>query len=238
MNAATEEHEENIHGFHPTFLDTGGPKFGPPNRRVRRPGKRLSGPASIVRRGGLLTLFYFDQETTGDDPQQDRIITVQLRQLDENLEPVGSLQIMAEWEWGEKQIIQMALEKGVLQPNWDFVPVGNRLRFDLTFLIERATKWDLIKWDLATLKYFWYTKPLLDLQPILILMNRGKFTGSSLQAFADKAAGARVPGLYRKGAYSDIIAYVTREQDAALEVLREARKVLSDLGDARRRPPP
>ncbi len=161
---------------------------------------------------------------------------MQLRQLDDDLEPVGPLQIMAEWEWGEKQIIQMALEKGILQPNWDFVPVGNRLRFDLTFLIERATKWDLIKWDLGTLKYYWYTKPFLDLQPVLILVNRGRFTGSGLHVFADKEAGSRIPALYRKGAYADIIAYVTREHDAVLEVLREARKVLSDLGDARRRP--
>lgn len=150
---------------------------------------------------------------------------------------MAPLQIMAEWEWGEKQIIQMALEKGVLQPNWDFVPVGNRLRFDLTFLIERATKWNLIQWDSATLKYFWFTKPLLDLQSILILMNRGQFAGSSLHAFADKDPGARVPALYRKGAYEDIIAYVTQEHEAALDLLKAARAVLGDLGDARRRKP-
>ncbi len=188
--------------------------------------------------GVPLTLFYFDQETTGDDPQQDKIITVQVRQLDDRLEPVGNLQIMAEWEWGEKQIIQMALDKGVLQPNWDFVPVGNRLRFDLTFLIERATKWDLLKWDMAALKYYWYTKPLLDLQPILILMNRGQFTGSSLHAFADKAPGARVPALYYKGATAEIIEYVTQEHEAALDLLRQARDALGILGDARRRPAP
>jgi len=190
----------------------------------------------LASTGGPLTLFYFDQETTGDDPQQDRILTVQIRQLDDGLEPVGELQIMAEWEWGEKQIIQMALDKGVLQPDWDFVPVGNRLRFDLTFLIERATKWGLIKWDAATLKYYWFAKPILDLQPVLILMNRGQFTGSSLHAFADKDRGTRVPALYRKGAYADIIAYVAQEQEAALDLLREAKRVLGDLGDARRRP--
>jgi hypothetical protein len=186
---------------------------------------------------GSLTLFYFDQETTGDDPQQDRIITVQMHQLDENLEPVGPFQIMAEWEWGEKQIIGMTLGKGILQPNWDFVPVGNRLRFDLAFLVERATKWNLIQWDLATLKYFFFTKPFLDLQPVLVLMNRGQFSGSSLHSFAEKEPGARVPALYRKGSYADIIAYVTREHDAALELLRESRRLLGDFGDTRRRPP-
>ena len=190
----------------------------------------------LVRRAGSLTLFYFDQETTGDDPQQDRIVTVQFRQLDDELRPVGTLQIMAEWEWGEKQVIQMILDKGVLQPNWDFVPVGNRLRFDLTFLIERATKWGLIKWDAATLKYYWFTKPLLDLQPVLLLMNRGQFAGSSLHAFSDKQPGIKVPALYHKGAYGDIIAYVTQEQDAALELLQEARTLLTNLGERRRRP--
>lgn len=191
----------------------------------------------MVGSGGPLTLFYFDQETTGDDPQQDKILTVQLRQLDDGLEPVGSFQIMAEWEWGEKQIVQMALEKGILQPNWDFVPVGNRVRFDLTFLIERATKWGLLRWDAAALKFYWYTKPMLDLQPILILMNRGKFSGSSLHAFSDKEPGSRIPALYLKGAHAEIIEYVTKEQEAALEVLRDARRVLGDLGDTRRKPP-
>ena len=183
-----------------------------------------------------LTLFYFDQETTGDDPQQDRIVTVQLHQLDDDLEPVGPFQIMAEWEWGEKEIIQMILGKGILQPGWDFVPVGNRLRFDLTFLVERATKWNLIQWDMATLKFYFFTKPFLDLQPVLVLMNRGRFTGSSLHAFADKEPGARIPALYRKGSFEDIIAYVTREHDAALELLRESKKLLSDFGETRRRP--
>lgn len=165
-------------------------------------------------------------------------MTIQLRQLGEDLEPVAPLQIMAEWEWGEKQILQMALEKGVLKPDWDFVPVGNRLAFDLTFLIERATKWNLLQWDAATLKYYWFTKPTLDLQPILVLMNRGTFTGSSLHAFADKDPGARVPLLYRKGQHAEIIEYVTREQDAALDLLREARNILGDVGDKRRRPAP
>src|SRR3989442_12586764 len=103
---------------------------------------------------------------------------------------------MAEWEWGEKQVIHMVLAKGVLEPTWDFVPLGNRLRFDLTFLIERATKWKLIDWDMPKLKYFWFTKPYLDLAPVLVMLNRGTFTGSSLHTFADKESGARVPKMF------------------------------------------
>src|SRR5438034_638966 len=138
---------------------------------------------------------------------------------------------------GEKQVIQMALDKGVLEPTWDFVPVGNRLRFDLTFLIERATKWKLIEWDLARLKYYWFTKPYVDLGPILVMLNRGSLSGSSLHNFSDKESGARVPRMYLAGRYSDIIDYVTRERNAAVDLLREGRNVLGAMGDTRRRPP-
>lgn len=180
-------------------------------------------------------MFYFDVETTGDDPQQDRIITAQYQQLSDDFEAVGPFQVIAEWEWGEKQVLQTILERGVLDPGWDFVPVGNRLRFDLTFLVERATKWKLLDWDPARLRYYWYTKPFLDLQPILVFMNRGKFEGASLHVFSDKEPGVAVPAMYRGGRFSEIIDYVTRERDAALGLLRESRNLLGKLGDERRK---
>ena len=181
-----------------------------------------------------MTLFYFDLETTGDDPAADRIISIQVQQLSDAFEPIGNFQIMAEWEWGEKQIIEMLLEKGALQAGWDFVPIGNRLRFDLTFLLERATKWKLIDWDMATLKYFWFTKPYLDIQTILVLMNGGQFAGSALHAYSSKESGSRVPALYRKGAYKDIVEYCTRERNEALGLLREARGILETFGRTRK----
>src|SRR5947208_154032 len=113
----------------------------------------------------------------------------------------------------------MALDKGVLEPTWDFVPVGNRLRFDLTFLIERATKWNLIEWDLAKLKYFWFTKPYVDLGPILVMLNRGSLAGSSLHNFSEKERGSRIPRMYLAGRFPEIIEYVTKERNAALDVL-------------------
>lgn len=187
-----------------------------------------------AREGFLLPLYYFDVETTGDDPQQDRVVTVQYQPLGDDLQPVGPFQVMAEWEWGEKQVLQMALEKGILEPTWDFVPVGNRLRFDLTFLVERATKWKLIDWDIAKLKYYWFTKPFIDLGPVLVMLNRGQFTGSSLGAFANKESGRLVPKMYRQGHYGDIIDYVTRERDAAVQLLLDVREVLGSFGDSRR----
>ncbi len=158
---------------------------------------------------------------------------MQYQQLGDDFQPVGAFQVMAEWEWGEKQIIEMILSKGVLEPTWDFVPVGNRIRFDLTFLIERGMKWKIIDWDLPKLKYFWYTKPLLDLAPVLVLMNSGQFAGSSLGAFAPKESGRVVPALYRQGRHQEIIEYVSREHGAMMSVLRDAAKVLEGLGAVR-----
>ncbi len=202
----------------------------------RRKALRLAAFFIRIGNGFRLPLYYFDIETTGDDPQQDRIVTVQYQALADDLTPTGLFQVIAEWEWGEKQVIQMVLDKGVLEPTWDFVPLGNRLRFDLTFLIERATKWKLIDWDMAKLKYFWFTKPYLDLAPVLVMLNRGTFTGSSLHTFADKESGARVPKMYREGLFQEIIDYVARERDAAMDLLKESREVIGDLGDRRRRP--
>lgn len=188
--------------------------------------------------GFHLPLYYFDVETTGDDPQQDRIVTVQFQPLGDDLTPAGHFQIMAEWEWGERQVLQMVLEKGVLEPTWDFVPIGNHIRFDLTFLIERATKWKLLEWDHSKLKYYWFTKPYVDIGVVLVLLNRGTFVGSGLHHFADKESGAIVPKLYRERRFPAIIEYVTRERDAVFDVIRESAEVLGTLGDRRRRGKP
>ncbi len=141
-------------------------------------------------------------ETTGDDPGQDRIVTVQYQALADDLTPAGAFQVMAEWEWGEKQVLAMVLEKGILEP-----------------------------------KYYWFTKPYIDLAPILVFLNRGALAGSSLHNFADKESGARIPKMHRQGKYAEIIDYVTRERDAAVDLLRESREILGALGDGRRRVP-
>ncbi len=181
-----------------------------------------------------MTEYYFDIETQGEDPLQDRIVTIQFQQLDDG-RPVGNLNILTEWEWGEKEIIRSILDKGLLDVGWDFVPIGNRLRFDITFVVERAEKHKLISWEPAELKYYLFKKPMLDLWPVLVLMNRGQFEGSSLIAFTQKRlASSVIPTLYNKGDYKGILRYVEEERDALLDLYQEVRSVLSTLGDRRR----
>ena len=180
--------------------------------------------------------WYFDIETEGTDPQQDRIITVQYQSMTDG-RPAGTFQILAEWEWGEKEIVRLIVEKGLLDPTWDFVPVGNRLKFDITFVMEKAEKYGIKKFTVEGLRYYWFTKPLVDIAPVILLMNRGRFSGSSISRFSEKRNSSEVPGLYREGRYAEIIDYVTREKDETLGLIREAGSILEEFGLARARPP-
>ncbi len=178
--------------------------------------------------------WYFDIETEGTDPQQDRILTIQCQPMADGA-PSGSFQVLAEWEWGEKQIVQSIVEKGLLDPTWDFVPVGNRLKFDITFVMEKAEKYGIKKFTLEGLRYYWFNKPILDIAPVLILMNGGRFSGSSISSFSGKRNSSQVPRLYREGRYREIIEYVTREKDETLDLIRDAGSVLEEFGIARAR---
>ena len=180
-------------------------------------------------------LFYFDVEAEGVDPQQDRLISVQFQPLGDDLRPVGGFTVLTEWEWGEREIVRVLLAKGLFDETWDFVPVGNRLRYDLTFLMERAQRHRLREWGLADTRRFWYTKPMLDLGTVLVLMNGGKFEGSSIANFAEKRPSAEVPLLYRQGKYAEVLAYVEQEKESTLGLLAEIRAMLTTFGERKRR---
>lgn len=182
-----------------------------------------------------MPLYYLDVETEGEDPQQDRLVTIQFHQLGDDLRPVGNFTVLAEWEWGEKEMLRSVLQKGVLDATWDFVPVGNRLRFDLTFLMERATHHKLRDWTPAELRRFWYAKAMLDLGNVLVLMNAGKFEASSIERFVEKRPSGDVPLLYRQGKYQEILEYVRQEKDATLALLAELRSLLTAFGERKRR---
>ena len=181
-----------------------------------------------------MPLFYLDIETDGEDPQQDRVITAQLQQLADDLRPVGGFTVLTEWDWGEKEIVRSVLQRGLLDTTWDFVPVGNRLRFDFTFLMERAQHHKLKEWSPPELRRYWFDKPMLDLGSVLVLMNAGKFEGSSIGQFVDKRPSADVPLLYRQGKFKEILAYVEEEKDATLALLAEVRAMLTTFGDRKR----
>lgn len=148
------------------------------------------------------------------------------------------MQVLTEWEWGEREILRTILAKGPCDVSWDFVPVGNRLRFDLTFLMERSHYHRLRDWSPAEVRRYWFDKPMLDLGSVLVLMNAGRFDGSGIRQFADKGASAEVPMFYRQGKFKEILAYVENERDVTLVLLAELRAMLTTFGERKRKREP
>ena len=82
---------------------------------------------------------YLDIETTGLDPLQSKIITIQYMQLERNTAmPVGPLKILKEWESDEKTILKRFIEDYRPEDEWAFVPIGFNLQFEHGFFWQRC----------------------------------------------------------------------------------------------------
>ena len=59
-----------------------------------------------------MTEYYFDIETLGTDPQDDKIITIQYQKLEDG-QPVEDMVILKEWESSEGDIVKLRTPNGV-----------------------------------------------------------------------------------------------------------------------------
>ncbi len=172
--------------------------------------------------------YYFDIETTGIDPEKDKIITIQWQRLNEfNGDPVGELQILKEWEASERDVLTAFLPQIQCENCWDFIPIGKNLLFDFNFLDKRSRKHGLNGFDLA----YCYSCPHLDLKPVLVLINQGKFRGYDkvLDIGGHPVINESIPQLYERGMYEDIIAYIKRENETFLKGLKILKREMPAL---------
>ena len=71
--------------------------------------------------------YYLDIETTGLNPEKDKIITIQYAELDSfTSEQVGELKILKEWESSEKEILRQFVIDSEITKSYpfSFVSVG------------------------------------------------------------------------------------------------------------------
>lgn len=158
---------------------------------------------------------YFDIETTGLNPQTDKILTIQFQQLDAfTYQPIGKIVILKEWELGEKQLLEEFIKySGVLKGGFAFVPVGYNLGFEHNFILAACKRHGLPEVDVLSC-------PHLDLKPCGVLMNGGRFKGCGLDKLTRKEHdGAYVPDMYAKKDYTAIMDYITQETMAFNEFL-------------------
>jgi len=171
--------------------------------------------------------YYLDTETTGLNPLEDRIITIQWQQLSGFTgEPIGQLNILKEWESSEREILKTFLPHLKTEKPFDFIMVGKNLLFDFMFLSHRSKKYGMNGLDM---QYF-HNRVSLDLKPILVLINKGNFKG--YDRVLDKTgslAKIDVPALYKEGRHSEIIKYVRDEAEVFIKAYQILKKEMPKL---------
>jgi len=158
--------------------------------------------------------FYFDIETTGLNPEQDKIISIQIQELDRNTgEKIGELIILKEWESSEKEILEEFIYGSrILEYPFNFIPVGYNLGFEHNFLVARTKINNLPPIDILN-------NPFVDLRSIGVLMNRGEFKGSGLHKITGKKSdGSVLPDWYKNKEFEKILDYVKSEADEFIKL--------------------
>jgi hypothetical protein len=160
--------------------------------------------------------YYFDTETTGTDPDEDKIITIQYQRLNgSTAEPIGELEILKEWESSEERIIKTFYPLLQCHDAFGFIPIGNNLLFDFHFLDVRSRRYGLPGYDLECC----HKRPFLDLKDVLVLVNKGLFKGYSKILDSGSLDTIDVPKLYEQRRYEEIVEYIKDERTFFLTVL-------------------
>ena len=173
-----------------------------------------------------MTSFYLDIETTGLNPKESQILTIQFQELDRYTgEAKGELIILKAWESSEKEIIGKFIELSKINDDWkwNFIPHGYNLDFEHKFLMKRAEFHGLPKIEVLG-------RPLIDLRHIGILMNNGEFKGSGLDKLTGKkGSGFDVIEMHSFGDYDKIEEYIKQEAKAYIEFYAWLRKKMPEL---------
>ena len=153
---------------------------------------------------------YLDIETTGLDPLQSKIITIQYMELERNTaKPVGPLNILKEWESDEKTILKKFISDSGVADKYPFafIPVGFNLPFEHNFIWQRCMSNALQPVDILD-------RPFLDLKTVGVIMNKGEFKGAGLDNITNKPhGGGNIPQWYKEKKYAEIESYIKNEAE-------------------------
>lgn len=157
--------------------------------------------------------YYFDVETYSlsekPNPKNDKIITIQYQKLStERGEPEDGLQILTEWDYGsEKAMLDVFRKIFLTGRDFDFIPIGvNLYGYDLIALISRLNHHFGLNVDMS----FFRNRPVIDLKPTLIMLNKGIIKGYNTH-LGKTESGAKVKEWYAAKDYPSIINYINDE---------------------------
>lgn len=163
-----------------------------------------------------MTNYYLDIETTGLDPSNSKIITIQYVELERGTgKQIGDVKILKEWENGEEEMINKFIEESPITDPYpfSFIPIGYNLGFEHKFLLTKTAKYQQPSINILN-------RPFVDLHSIGILLNNGEFQGSSLDRLTGKPSnGKQIPEWHANGEYDKIENYITKETEEFVKLL-------------------
>lgn len=167
--------------------------------------------------------YYFDIETysPGDapDPLSDKIISIQFQKIDLKTGDVcGKLQVLKEWEDGEKEILKLVHKFFFKRNPWQFIPIGFNLIFEWKFLCEKFKQYGI---DDKPLSYYFETFPQIDFK-FLAVLKHGSFKGASLSSISNKLEdGNVIREKYEAKDFKGILDYIENETLSFVELYKK-----------------
>ena len=109
--------------------------------------------------------------------------------------------------------------------DFDFIPIGvNLYGFDLVSLANRFNK----HFDLGMDIQFFRNRPVIDIKPILIMMNKGMLKGYA-NILGKKQSGNVIKEWYEKNERDRIIQYIKDETENFLQKYQILKKELPNI---------
>jgi hypothetical protein len=181
----------------------------------------LKASSTIKFLGVPLVEHYFDIETTGLNPEHDKVITVQIQKMNGwTGELIGEIEIRKEWESSERDLLENVMPLLTCENPFDFLMIGKNLLFDFMFLSKRAEKYGLRSMDLTCL----HDRAFLDLKHVLVMVNEGNFKGYDKLLKKGKHINKQIPELYMQKKYDEISEYIKEEAKIFIEAYQKLKK--------------
>ncbi|MBI2937064.1 MAG: ribonuclease H-like domain-containing protein [Thaumarchaeota archaeon] len=146
----------------------------------------------------------FDIETTGLDPYDSHLVTIQVKRGD-------SITIWKRWEMSELEMIDCSISFLKTIPPSETILGYNNLKFDIPFIVGRL--YTLRGLDDCTWRLF-YSKNWIDLYQRLGANYQSMETWLNklgLQKSGSGVKGKQIPELYKNKEYKKIERYITDE---------------------------
>ncbi|MGH9878259.1 MAG: hypothetical protein ACRD5H_11525, partial [Nitrososphaerales archaeon] len=128
-----------------------------------------------------------------------------------------------DYDCSEGKILECMKTLLIDSPFWKFVPVGNNLVFDLSFIAARMRIYFHEDFLMQLLN-----RPFIDLKHVLVMINGGRFRNYS-RMIGKEEFGINVPIWYQNGQYEKIVNYVEMEARAFIRTYTILKRNLPTL---------